>query len=317
MPISIQSGANQFNATDITKYSLMMGGLNVTHDVLASYDPLVTGFYRLFMVREPAFVKKYYEVSKGTSRFDAYRHILEYGNMGVSGLSNLELDTTDITGGYSGKTFTIPTVSKNGMNSFTIKVFEFSGSPIREIHSTWINGIADENGGLAHYNGLIASGDLAYSQANETAEFIYVVTDRTGMKVEYAVMFANCIPKAVPIQHFDSSAGEHDKVELDLEFTCTPYHGIDVNEKAALLLKQNQIMVNSLEFYTGLDSTSGRFATSTGYNPANGQIVSQGDLTYRTKISNSDASATSQTLDKETLEKVTPSYTQIGARNNS
>ena len=33
------------------------------------------------------------------------------------------------------------------------------------------------------------------SQSNHTAKFIYVVTDRTGMKVEYACMFANCMPK--------------------------------------------------------------------------------------------------------------------------
>ena len=37
--------------------------------------------------------------------------------------------------------------------------------------------------------------ELAYSQSNHTAKFIYVVTDRTGMKVEYACMFANCMPK--------------------------------------------------------------------------------------------------------------------------
>jgi hypothetical protein len=299
-------------------YSLMMGGLNVTNDVLKSYDPLVTGFYRLFMVRKPKFVDEYYKknLSSGVSRFDAYKHILEYGNLGVSGLSNVDLDTTDVTGGYSGKTFTIPTVAKNSMNSFTVKVFEFSGSPVREIHSTWINGIADENGGLAHFNGLIASGDVPWSQANAAAEFIYVVTDRTGMKVEYAVMLANCIPKSIPISHFDSSAGDHDKVELDLEFTCTPYHGVDVNQKAALLLKQNQIMTNSLEFFTGLDEKSGRFATKTGYNPTNGQIVDQSTLTYRTAVSNSSQD-TVQSIDVNSLEKVTPSYTDMGARAGS
>lgn len=37
--------------------------------------------------------------------------------------------------------------------------------------------------------------ELAYSQSNHTAKFIYVVTDRTGLKVEYACMFANCMPK--------------------------------------------------------------------------------------------------------------------------
>ena len=322
MPVTIRSGANQFNHMDITKYSLMLGGLDARHDSIKQWDPMITGYWRLFMVRKPASVSQYYS-GKGTTRFDAYQHLLEYGNLGVSGIEDTTLEFTEITGGYSGKSLPIPTVSKNGTNRFRVKVEEMSGGLVHEIHSTWINGVSDENSGLSHYNGQIASGELEFNEANHTAEFIYVVTDRTGMKVEFAAMLCNCMPTTIPLTHYDSNAGEHDKVELDLELTCVLYTGLDVNEKAKLLLKRNQIMTNSIEWCTGLNESAGRFAEKHGYNPKTGKIeslsgntVGEGDdaATYRTSINNSDTTATVQRIDKESLMKPTPSYTDIGSR---
>ena len=326
MPVTIRSGANQFNQMDITKYALMLGGLDARHDSIKQWDPMITGYWRLFMVRKPACVYQYYtkDAKQGSpTRFDAYQHLLEYGNLGVSGIEDTQLDFTEITGGYSGKSIPIPTVTKNGTNRFRVKVEEMSGGLVHEIHNTWINAIADENGGLAHYNGLIASGELAFNQANHTAEFIYVVTDRTGMKVEFAAMLCDCIPTTVPLTHYDSSAGEHDKVELDLEFTCVMYTGMDVNNKAKILLKRNQIMTNSIEWCTGLDDKNGRFADQKGYNPKTGRVenargntvgVGEDAATYRTKINNTDPTGTVQNLDTATLLAPTPSYTDIGSR---
>lgn len=287
MAVTIQTNAHQFSTNNIKNYSLMMGGLNVTHDVLKQYDPLIGGYYRLFMVRKPLWLQRYFETTTGTSKFDAFKHILEYGNVGVSGLNNLQMEFDQIKGGYAGKQFEIPKVATDDTNSFTVKVFEFSGSPVREILHTWINGISDENSGFAHYNGLIASGQVAYSQANQTAEFIYVVTDRTGMKVEYACQFCNCIPKSVPTDHFNSEAGEHNYAQFDVEFTCTKYTGVDVNEKAAILLRNNQIMVNSLEFFSGLTSTSTpELVQATGYNPETDKLTNQNEISYRASIKN-------------------------------
>ena len=311
MSVTIQTNAHQFSTNNIKNYSLMMGGLNVTHDVLKQYDPLIGGYYRLFMVRKPLWLQEYFKVSKGTSKFDAFKHILEYGNLGVSGLNNLQMDFDQIKGGYAGKQFEIPKVATDDTNSFTVKVFEFSGSPVREILHTWINGTSDENSGFAHYNGLIASNQVAYSQANQTAEFIYVVTDRTGMKVEYACQFCNCFPKSVPTDHFNSESGEHNYVQYDVEFTCTKYTGVDVNEKAAILLRNNQIMVNSLEFFSGLTSTSTPELTEAiGSNPTTGQLANQSDVSYRSKIT-SAADVQSTKVNTSDWKLATPSFTQV------
>ena len=54
---TIQSGIKHHENDHITDYALFMGGTNVTHDVLMNYDPLKTGYGRLFMVRKPVFLQ--------------------------------------------------------------------------------------------------------------------------------------------------------------------------------------------------------------------------------------------------------------------
>ena len=311
---TIQTGAHQYANNNITNYSLMLGGLNVTHDVLEQYDPLVTGYGRLFMVRKPAIMEELLQ-----NKFKKYKHILEYGNTGVSGIGDVSMDFAQISGGYAGRSFDIPTVAKDETNSFTVTVYELSGSPIREINHAWINCVSDLQSGFAHYGGLIASGQLAYSQSNHTAEFIYVVTDRTGMDVEYACMFANCMPKGYKNDQFNYTQGEHNFVETQIEFTCTKYESIDINLKAKKLLQNYQILVNSLEFNSGLDDVVKETAPDASYYSTK---------TGKLEQSGTDANGNGNPVNAEhfftgkgknyndtigsTEPKVTPSFTTIG-----
>ena len=48
---TIQTGAKEHESENLMNYALFVGGLNVTRDVLKNYDPLRTGYGRLFMVR--------------------------------------------------------------------------------------------------------------------------------------------------------------------------------------------------------------------------------------------------------------------------
>lgn len=313
--VTIQTGAHEYSNDNLTKYSLMMGGLNVTHDVLKQYDPLITGYHRLFMVRKPLFL-----VKSNPDKLAKFKHILEYGNTGVDGLQDAQLEFAQISGGYTGRQFEVPTVAKDDTNEFTVHLYEFSGSPVREICHNWINGISDIQSGLTHYNGLIATGELGYSQANHTAEFIYVVTDRTGMQVEYACLLANCVPKGYKNDQFNSgSPGSHEYVQTDVQFTCTKYEGVDINKKAAALLKNYQILVNSLEFYSGITIGEGEkytinTATATGYDNTTGQIANQNKIKYFTE--DNSKFNTGAVWKKNGVEaiKVTPSYTTKGSK---
>ena len=253
---TIQSNIHESTySNSLTNYALFLGGTNVAHDVLAQYDPLKTGYARLFMVRKPVWLDYYFS---GTPKMNKFKHILEYGNVSISGLSDISVQTNSITGGYVGKSFEIPSYASDDTSSLSVQVYEYSGSPIREVLHEWINGSTDLMSGLTHYNGKLGKKlnandqvGLIANQANQTAEFIYVVTDCTGMNVEYACMFANCFPKNIPLDPFNYSSGQHELVETTIEFTATKYESLQINQIATRLIEKYKVLTNSLNFYSG------------------------------------------------------------------
>ena len=266
---TIQSNIKSSSSTDsITDYALFMGGTNVTHDVLYNYDPLKTGYGRLFMIRKPVFLDQVIP-----NKLKKFKHILEYGNTAVSGINDIQVQFNQISGGYTGKSFEIPSFASDDTNAFQVRVYEFSGSPVREVLHTWINGTTDLLTGLSTYYGIDER--IGRLQANQTAEFIYVATDNTGKNVEYACMFANCFPKNINMDAFNYTAGEHNLVETTIEFTCTKYDSIQINEIAQALINKYRLLANSLNFYSGIDvdkieSQMGRRAF--GYDVATGKM---------------------------------------------
>jgi len=263
--VTFQSNIKTHNMENITNYAYFLGGLNVTRGALEQYDPLKTGFGRIFMVRQPRFVMQMLP-----EKLKKFKHVLEYANIGVEGIQNIGMDFNPMTGGYTNRQMDIPNIAKDDQTSFTIKTYEFSGSLMREIIQYWINGVADIQSGLSHYNGSA----LPVCQANQTAEFIYVVTDQTGTNVEYACMFANCMPREIKLDQFNYSAGDHNLVQIDIEFTCTRYMSPQINSLAQALLVKNGILMNSLNFHSGM--TQKQVVEDTGdgseYNISTGKL---------------------------------------------
>ncbi len=59
---TIMTGNRKYlGAGTIRNYSLFAGGLDMTNASAANYDPLITGYGRLFMVRKPVFLLKNYD----------------------------------------------------------------------------------------------------------------------------------------------------------------------------------------------------------------------------------------------------------------
>lgn len=265
--LTIQQGIKT-NNSDMTKYALFMGGTNVINEVLQCYNPLKTGYERLFMVKKPVFLDR-----SIPTKLNRFKHILEYGHTAVSGLSGVTVNTNSITGGYTGKGFEIPSYATDDTNSITVNMYEFSGSPIREVLHTWINGTNDLLTGLSHYNGVQG---LEHIQANQTAEFIYINTDVTGENIEYACLLANCFPKGYNLDAFNASAGSHELVEMNVEFTCTKYESIQINAVAQKLLDKYKILTNSLNFYSGYSTTDANLGYSQNglrYDPKTGMLT--------------------------------------------
>ena len=249
--VTLQSNIKN-NTTDMTGYSLFLGGLNVKNSALQQYNVLKTGKGRIFFTKMPLFMKTLMKDS--TKNF---KHVLEYGFMNIDGIQNLQMEFDSITGGYAGRSFEVPTILKDETNEITIKVLEFSGSPMREYLEMWMTGVSDPNSGFTHYHGLaipeIKNGKpqepvVPVSQANHTAEAFYVVTDATGFNIEFACMLCNMFPKTSARSHFNQESGTSAHVELDITFTCTMYTSPDINTVAQLLLNKYRVLYNYLDF---------------------------------------------------------------------
>lgn len=259
---TIQTNIHQHTFDNLDKYALFLSGLNVTHDVLQSYDPLKTGWGRIFMVRVPTMVNELIP-----DKMRKFKHILEFANTGVTGIGDMTVQFAQLQGGYGGRSFEIPTTVDDGTTSMTISTYEFSGSPTREVIHFWVNGVSDIQTTFSHYYDL----DLPVNQANHTAEFIYCSTDQTGKNIEYACQFCNCFPRNINTDSYNFTANQHDVVPLEIEFTCTKYESPQINEKAQQLLDRYQILRNSLNFNGGItDRTLGD--TGVRYNIETGQL---------------------------------------------
>lgn len=249
-----QSGIKKYSSNDIFDYALFLGGVNATRNSLQQYDPLRTGYNRIFFVQMPRFMEKMFE-----DETDRFRHILEYGFTKINGIGNVSLETEALTGGYVGNQFEMPTVSKDETTAITIGVYEFAGSPVREYLDLWISGIADPYTGLGHYHGALEQfPDMTYSQHNHVAEAIYVATDPTGKSnsIEYACLLSNMFPKGVRKDHFEYESGTHQLVQTDIEFTCTKYESPQINDVAKKLIERSSIMRNYMNFKIEYDPRS-------------------------------------------------------------
>ena len=305
--VTIQSNIHNSDYSDnLTNYALFLGGTNVTHDALLQYDPLKTGYSRLFMVRKPIWLAEYF-AREESKAFTKFKHILEYGNTAVQGLGDITVNTNPIQGGYTGKSFEIPSVATDDTNQFSVQVYEFSGSPIREVIHTWINGTTDILTGLTHYNGLVGKDTtkqvnnvkLYANQSNQTAEFIYVVTDCTCLQVEYCCMFANCFPKGINLDAFNSTAGEHELVQTTIEFTCTKYESPQINSVGKALINKYRILANSMNFNSGISASEiTNKATGSYYNMKTAKLTYDNNGPSQQDLNSPEAPSTWNTYPK-------------------
>lgn len=252
------------NTTDMTGYSLFLGGLNVKRAALEQYDVLKSGKGRIFFTKMPYFMKELMpQASKN------FKHVIEYGFMNIDGIQDLQMEFDQITGGYAGRSFEIPTIMKDDTNQISIKVLEFSGSPMREFLEMWMTGVSDPNSGFSHYHGkgipqtkggVLQRPEIEVCQANHTGEMFYVQTDSTGFNVEFASMLCNVFPKVSPRAHLNQESGTANHVEMDLQFTCTQYCSPDINAVAQLLLNKYRVLYNYLDF----SSDTAKYDNKTG-----------------------------------------------------
>jgi hypothetical protein len=234
---------------DYTNNNIFLGVPNITQDTLPFIEPFIGGYGRVWCLQAPVFF--------APSLRGLTQRMIERMCKGLSGIGDYELQTTDITYGNNAETYTVPTGSKKGNNTFNLRFQEVQGSMFRKIHKYWVTGIADIGSGYGTYHGKTWTENLRYSPANHTAIMLYALTDNSGGaygldSIEFACIWFGVFPSKVPNTHFEWTQGDHAAQEIDMSYFGIFHENNTVNSVAAeILVRSNFYADNYNDFDVG------------------------------------------------------------------
>lgn len=279
--ITSQSGLREYTG-NINDYTGMISGLAPDIHTLKSLNPETTNRVRIFMYRGPFFLMQYLAGSSknayGNNIFSTYKKLIEYYNMGFRPTKNGgQLNQGSLQGGFAGRNIAIPTTQTSGSNeSLQITVPELVGRPVATVHNMWIDGISDRMTGLTTYFGLVAGSGSVTSEGNtlkrvfapadgesdlalepspayEVAEFLIVVLDRSGARVEAATAALGCYPQQrVGDEIFEhNNNGQSNIQQIQLTYNCQFVESSYVNDFAARVVSQQSIFGSYMNLNPG------------------------------------------------------------------
>ena len=278
MPISLQTGIREYNG-DLSQYTGMLGGLTPDVHTLRSLNPETTNRVICVMYRGPYFLMHYFGDGSDAytnKEFATYKKLVEYYNTSIQvNAGDHSLASQTLQGGFAARSISIPTVQNaNNNQQLQITIPELVGRPAANFHNLWIDGIADEITGLTHYQGLVAGSvndqqvpqrifmpangggsglALEPSPAWEVAEFLIIALDRSGARVEGALMALGCVPTAkVGYDLFNQNGqGQSALQSLTLTYNCQFVESAYVNDLAARYVQQFAVFGNKLNYNPG------------------------------------------------------------------
>lgn len=351
MAVSLQTGIREYHG-DLSQYTGMLGGLTPDIHTLRSLNPLTTNRVIVVMYRGPYFLMHYFGSDTNNAynpknEFGQYKKIIEAYNTGITcNIGDAGLAPATLQGGFAGRSINIPTTqNQQSQQSIQIQVPEMVGRPVANFHNMWVDGIADPVTGLTTYHGLVAGSvdenlvpqrifapntganalsstiALEPSPAWEVAEFLVIVLDRSGARVEAATMALGCVPSGkVGNQIFNSNAtGQSQIASLDLNFSCQFIQSAYVNDLASRYVEQFAIFGNSLNLNPGAGDA---FFDPNGPNPSNGgtintPIFNRGERPYLDAVQSGLGNAPVMTASKRRIDRTAPAPKQIEKEDHS
>jgi hypothetical protein len=279
------------------------------------------------------------------NEFGQYKKILECYNTGITcNIGDAGLAPATLQGGFAGRSISIPTTqNQQSGQTIQIQVPEMVGRPMANFHNMWVDGIADPITGLTTYHGLVAgsvndslvpqrifapstgagSSALALepSPAWEVAEFLVIVLDRSGARVEAATMALGCVPSGkIGNNIFNSNATGQSQIQsLDINFTCQFIQSAYVNDLASRYVEQFAIFGNSINLNPGAGDA---FFDPNGPTPSNGgtintPIFNNGERPYLDAVQSGLGNAPVMTANSRRIERVAPAAHPLEAEDHS
>ncbi len=227
--------------TDYTKkprsaaqYSMMRGVTDFTN--AEQFNMYESGHSILVIINRPKFIEKIAEMDEDVSNLlEQFCNILEYEFKGLTGIEDISVDTLEFTDGIStmnaaGK------ANKQSASEVTMSFTEKSGSTITKFIKYYIDGVRDPRTQTRTYHGLIAKGLLADGFENEVFNFLYLVTDSTGLSLEAAYLLANAWPNNARTSIYESAKDTIESKQIDVTFQCFVVDGEEIDKRAVKML---------------------------------------------------------------------------------
>ena len=269
---------------NLCQYRLFRGAADFGN--LRQWDLYEKGYSFLTVVTVPAFI---HALATGTPGPDAgasqklkeslntiqpiasrllnnFVYILEHEFRGLTGLSNLTAETSEITDGISSVAM-INKVTEDTSITIQMSFFEKSGRTITKFCELFLRGIKDTRTQGKTYLGLIEAGAMEPGFENEVFSLLYYVTDNTYRNLEGAYLFMCAQITEVPLTEvFESEKGSYSYPEISVSFNCFPVTDDTINMEAARMLEfllsedagKDQLVVDTQStgrfangFYTG------------------------------------------------------------------
>lgn len=237
---NINGLSRQFDDADLFRNQIKLDQGNI-----GEFDFAIGGYAMFKWISLPTFMEL-----GNPNLTERFRNLTERGSNSFEGINDITVTTEEITGGFAGNSFKTVTNVKDDFDTFTMKLYELNGHPIREAISYWVDGVRDRGNGLATYHGLVDTIDGGYSAKNHTGEAIYIVTNPafSANAVQYACLLTNIFPTKIPMSHLNYASGEHPVINFDLEFTANKYESTFINEKAKIILEKHRNITQYHEF---------------------------------------------------------------------
>ena len=238
---------------NLTQYTAFRGVTDFSQ--IGQFNQFESGYQFLSVISLPKFMTLNPTMTQMNKNF---KYMLEMEFRGLDGLPDLNADTLEITDGINTQRM-INRVTKETSVTISSQYFEKSGSLITKYSEYYLTGIKDPMTQAKTYHGLIADGKLAPGYENEVFTMMYYVTDSTMLRLERAVLLANCQLTKAETSMYNGSRDNISNKEMTIEFNCFPITGNQVDKAANYMLRQitgvDVSVKDGTAVYNGYDET--------------------------------------------------------------
>jgi len=224
---------NNYTVTprNLTQYTAYRGVTDFSQ--IGQFNQYESGYQFLSVLQMPTFLEKNASMDQMCKNF---RHMLEFEFRGMDGLPDLQADTFEITDGINSQRM-INKVTMETSTTVSMQYFEKAGGLITKFSEYYLTGIKDPKTQAKTYHGLIADNILPPGLENEVFTLMYYVTDNTMLRLERAVLLANCQLTRAELSMYNGSRDNISNKEMTIEFNCFPIYGYEVDKAAKYLLE--------------------------------------------------------------------------------